>query len=200
MWKRIGLAAVVLAILAGSAAAVVVDNNQGNDGSQNLNQRDGSGNPDSGGGKGNRGGQQGQQGGTGPPGGGGERGQRQGFEGAEEPVAEDEWISLEGVVTAFDGAIVTIETEDGESVDLKLGPPRFLESLDVTFETGDELEVLGFYENELFNAAEITLVESGEQIVLRDAEGYPLWGGGGRQGQGGQGRSGEGQGNNNGSQ
>lgn len=195
MWKQIGLTALVVTILAGSAAAVLMDNNQGNDGSLNLNQRDGSGNPDSGGGNGNRGGQ--GQSESGQERGGGNRGQQQGLEGAGEPVAQEDWISLEGVVTAYDGNIVTIETDDDELVDLKLGPPRFLESLDVTFEAGDELEVLGFYEGDVFNVAEISLVDSGEQIVLRDADGNPLWNGGGRQGQGGKGRSGGSQDNGN---
>lgn len=110
--------------------------------------------------------------------------------GQPEPQATvDEWITVSGVVESIDTTGLTLETADGTLV-VELGPEQFWTGQDVTVEPGDAVEVLGFYEGEAFVAGDILLTATGEQIMLRDPDGRPLWAGGTssteqRQGRGG---------------
>ena len=114
--------------------------------------------------------------------------------GQPEPQATvDEWITISGVVESIDTSGLTVETADGQEMDVELGPEQFWTGQDVAVEPGDTVEVLGFYEGEAFVAGDILLTATGEHIMLRDPNGRPLWAGGtGSTGQG-QGRGGNGQ-------
>ena len=56
----------------------------------------------------------------------------------------------------------------------------------VDVQIGDELEVTGYWENDEFKASEITLLASGQTIVLRDELGRPSWSGSQQAGRGAQ--------------
>lgn len=104
-----------------------------------------------------------------------------------QPQAQvDEWVTVEGTITAMTQNTITLQTTGGETLTVQAGQPRFMASQGVTFQIGDEVSVLGFYgENGQFVAAEITQLSTGLSVMLRDPNGRPLWAGPGAQGQGG---------------
>lgn len=57
----------------------------------------------------------------------------------------------------------------------------------VTFQVGDEVIVVGFYQAEQFTAGDITQVATGLRVLLRDPNGRPLWAGSSNNGGGGNG-------------
>jgi hypothetical protein len=117
-----------------------------------------------------------------------------------QPQAQvDEWVTVEGTITAINRSQVTMELTNGESLTFQMGQPRFAESQQITLQIGDEISVLGFYEGDQFSAGEVTVLATGETIMLRDPNGRPLWAGPGGSSTGGQGGSGQnGGGNGNG--
>jgi hypothetical protein len=107
-----------------------------------------------------------------------------------EPQAQvDEWVTIEGFVIAHQGGNMTIQTADDEVVSFQSGQPRFFTEQGVTISVGDEISVLGFWNGDQFTAGEITLLATGERIMLRDPNGRPLWAGSGN-GNGGGGNGG----------
>jgi hypothetical protein len=109
-----------------------------------------------------------------------------------QPQAQvDEWVTVEGTITAINRSQVTMELTNGESLTFQMGQPRFAESQQITLQIGDEISVLGFYEGDQFSAGEVTVLATGETIMLRDPNGRPLWAGPGGSGSGGQGGSGQ---------
>lgn len=113
----------------------------------------------------------------------------------------DELLTYQGVVTTAPAAGVemVIDTNDG-SVTIGTGPAQWLET-GITLAVGDEVTVVGFWEDGVFKATTITRASDNLTVTLRDESGRPLWSGGVRnttsgQGQGrGQGQGGQGQGN-----
>jgi hypothetical protein len=90
------------------------------------------------------------------------------------------WITLKGKVLSvsgdelqFSGDQPEVITIDGRSWQL---------ALEQGFDpgVGDQIELKGFYENGEFETAEIHDLNSGQEAVLRDASGRPLWSGGGK--------------------
>jgi hypothetical protein len=107
-----------------------------------------------------------------------------------DPQAQvDEWVILEGTLMSFQGGTMTMATASGDLATFQTGQPRFLAGQGVTFQVGDQVSVLGFYEDGQFMAGEITQTSTGLRVMLRDPNGRPLWAGPG---------SGNGDGNNNG--
>lgn len=124
---------------------------------------------------------------------GGQDGTRSG-----EPQAQvDEWVTIEGFLIAHQGGNMTIQTADGEVISFQSGQPRFYEEQGVTIGVGDEVSVLGFWNGDQFIAGEITLLATGERVMLRDPNGRPLWAGSGNNSGSGSGNGG-GNGNGNG--
>ena len=89
----------------------------------------------------------------------------------------DEWITVEGTLMSFQGGNMTMSTTDGEILFFKTGQPRFFASQGITFQVGDEIVVVGFYQGEEFQAGDITQVSTGLRVMLRDPNGRPLWAG-----------------------
>jgi hypothetical protein len=96
--------------------------------------------------------------------------------------------SVSGWVTAVDpferlerntrnGVKATLETEDGEVVDVYLGPATFLDHHGFIIERGDQLHVTGSkIRHEGRDAIIATVVsEDGDRLKLRDADGRPAW-------------------------
>jgi hypothetical protein len=121
-----------------------------------------------------------------------------------DPKAQvDEWITTEGTLMSFQGGNMTMSTADGSIISFQTGQPRFFAEQGVTFQVGDQIRLVGFYEGDQFMAGEITQLSTGLRVMLRDPNGRPLWAGpgnsngngnggnggngngGGRQGQGG---------------
>ena len=96
----------------------------------------------------------------------------------------ESWDTLTGSVIALDGDTLTMQTGDGP-VAIHLGPEWYWESNGIAVNEGDSVEVAGFYEDGVFEAASVLNVTSGESVSLRDDAGRPLWAGRGNGRQGG---------------
>jgi hypothetical protein len=115
-----------------------------------------------------------------------------------DPQAQvDEWVTLTGTLVSFQGGSMTMTTSTGELVAFQTGQPRFFAEQGVTFSVGDEIVVVGFYQDGQFSAGEITQVGTGSKVMLRDPNGRPLWAGPGNSNGNGSG-NGNGNGNRNG--
>lgn len=102
-----------------------------------------------------------------------------------DPQAQvDEWITIEGTLMSFQGGNMTMDTPEGEIIAFQTGQPRFFAGQNVTFQVGDEIIVVGFYEDEQFMVGDITQVATGLRVMLRDPNGRPLWAGPGGNGNG----------------
>jgi hypothetical protein len=73
--------------------------------------------------------------------------------------------------------MMTIATSDGELISFKTGQPRFFANQGLSLQVGEELTVVGYYDNGQFVAGEITQVSTGSRLMLRDPNGRPLWAG-----------------------
>ena len=95
--------------------------------------------------------------------------------------ATEERVWIEGVVESADGTELVILTTAGESVDVALGQTAYWEAQGVSLPTGEAVVIEGYYEDDDTLAANsVTLLATGQTIVLRDASGRPMWSGGRR--------------------
>jgi hypothetical protein len=92
----------------------------------------------------------------------------------EHDVAEME--TIRGVVISSDSEIL-VRTAEGEEVLVGLGQAWYREQAGFTVAVGDEVSVLGFYEDGEFKAVTVEDVTTGATITLRDATGRPAWSG-----------------------
>ena len=104
----------------------------------------------------------------------------------------DEWITLTGTLVSFQGGSMTMSTAEGELIAFQTGQPRFFAEQGVTFQVGDEIQLVGFYQGEQFSAGEITQLSTGLRVMLRDPNGRPLWAGPGSGNGNGNGANGNG--------
>jgi len=90
-------------------------------------------------------------------------------------VPQDEWLTIHGYVVDYTDNTLTIRTEDGETLEVGLGPLGYWLAHSIAFSPEDEVRMRGFYNNEEFEPAEIVNLTTGESVILRDADGAPLW-------------------------
>lgn len=140
-------------------------------------------------GQGNRYGQGGQgQGGQGQ-GGQGQGGQGQGGQGQAQgagsgvpnpQAAQNELLTLHGVVSNYTTSGFTLITDDGQSVFVQLGNQSFVANLGIALQEGEAVTLVGFYEtSDTFALSALTQDATGQTYTLRDqASGRPLWAGG----------------------
>lgn len=108
-------------------------------------------------------------------------------------VPADQWVTVEGTVTALTNNGLVLETSDGAALTVSFGRADFWQQQAVTFAAGDAIALLGFWQGDQFSPGQVTKTATGERIMLRDPNGRPLWAGPGR-GQGsGNGNGGQGQ-------
>ena len=115
----------------------------------------------------------------------GQSGSADGEHSGEPQMQVDEWITIEGSLMSFQGGNMTMSTLEGEILSFKTGQPRFFADQGITFQVGDEIIVVGFYQGAEFQAGDITQVSTGLRVMLRDPNGRPLWAGPGSGGGGG---------------
>ena len=99
-------------------------------------------------------------------------------------VQVDAWITITGTIMAYQGNSMTVAADDGQLITLQSGQPRFFAAQGVTFQVGDEVIIVGFYQGDQFMAGDITQVATGLRVLLRDPNGRPLWAGAGNNGNG----------------
>lgn len=100
---------------------------------------------------------------------------------ADHPV--ETWLTLNGSVIELTGDELTVQTEEG-SFAVHLGPEWYWESEGITLQSGDQVDVAGFYEGDAFEGVEIKNLTTQETVTLRDETGRPLWAGRGKGGRG----------------
>jgi hypothetical protein len=114
-------------------------------------------------------------------GGQGQAGQGQGgtANAAGEPQAEvEEWVTIEG--TVMQTLELVVETGNGETVQVGLGPSHYRDAQGFVLNVGDQVRIDGYWEDGEFKAGEVENLTTGDAITLRDAYGRPLWSGRGR--------------------
>jgi hypothetical protein len=108
-------------------------------------------------------------------------GQGQGGQGSsrQEPQAEiTSWQTVEGIVVETDELVIQLDS--GKTLQIGLGPSHYRESQGFALSAGERVQVDGYIEDGEFKAAQVTKLDSGESIVLRDPSGRPMWAGQGR--------------------
>lgn len=98
-------------------------------------------------------------------------------QGAEAPLAHAAQ-EIEGVV--IETTELFIETHSGETVHVGLGPSHYRDGQGFVLSIGDNIQVFGYWEDDEFKAIQVTNLDSGDHITLRDASGRPMWAGQGR--------------------
>jgi hypothetical protein len=104
--------------------------------------------------------------------------QRARTESQAEALDTQTWQTIEGTVLQTEELV--IETADGQTVQVGLGPSHYRESQGFVLQTGEQVRVSGHLEDGEFKAGQIENLDTGQSIVLRDASGRPMWAGQGR--------------------
>ena len=89
--------------------------------------------------------------------------------------SEHEWVTLTGTVAAVTTKILTVTLDDGQTLLIERRPWRFAQENGFVTVPGDQIEIIGFYENELFQAAQLHDLTTDLLVRLRDETGHPLW-------------------------
>lgn len=98
--------------------------------------------------------------------------------GAEIQTTSIEGETIEGVV--LETVELVVETPAGEQVQIGLGPSFYRDAQGFALEVGDSVRVTGYWEDDEFKASLIENLDTTKSIVLRSADGRPMWAGQGR--------------------
>ena len=105
----------------------------------------------------------------------------QGNENVTEPgVGEanvDEWVTLNGSVMSVDTDTLTVRLADGTALEVAERAWSFAQEQGFTAAHGDQLTLVGFYEDGSFEVGHLNNVSAGKQVAVRDSSGRPLWAG-----------------------
>lgn len=93
----------------------------------------------------------------------------------QEPI--DNWVTLSGVVDSVSSNRWTIALADGSSIEIKGQVLRFLNESGFSINVGDHLNLIGFYETDLFEIGQIENVTQKFNATIRDEFGRALWSG-----------------------
>jgi len=97
-------------------------------------------------------------------------------------VHVEEWFTLTGQVTSVDTTGLTLQTDDGQTLSIDLGPEWFWSDQGMTLAAGERVTVQVFDEDGEIKIGQIRLESDGTLLQLRDDDGRPLWAGRGRGG------------------
>jgi hypothetical protein len=94
----------------------------------------------------------------------------------------DEWLTLNGTVVAVDADALVVQTAAGEQVVVENRPWWFAQEQGFVASAGDQVSVVGFYEDGEFEVGQIENLTSGQRVQIREEGGRPMWAGRGRRG------------------
>lgn len=87
--------------------------------------------------------------------------------------------TVHGIINSFDGAGLSITTDDGQPLYVQLGNSRYVQSLGLAPQTGEGVTINGFTGDQgMYTAITITLDSTGQVYTFRSATGRPMWAGG----------------------
>ena len=92
----------------------------------------------------------------------------------------DEWLTLEGTVVSVDADALVVLTAAGEQVVVENRPWSFALEQGFAAQPGDQVTLVGFYEDETLEVGQIADASNGQTVQLRDESGRPMWAGRGR--------------------
>lgn len=104
------------------------------------------------------------------------------FGDGEPDAVVDEWVTLQGTVSAVDANLLEITTSNGKVIVVENRAWWFAQEQGITLAVGDPVSLVGFYEDSDFEAGSITSLATSQTVSLRDADGRPLWAGRGNGG------------------
>jgi hypothetical protein len=86
-------------------------------------------------------------------------------------------ITLQGTVNSYDQRRLSITTEEGKSLYIELGSPRYNRSIGFAPQSGERVTVQAFFpgSQDFYNAITVALDATGRTYAFRDALGNPLW-------------------------
>lgn len=87
------------------------------------------------------------------------------------------FITLDGFVLGVSDQALTIQTADGQVLEISRRAWRYAQELGFTLQLQDPVRLEGFYENGNFEVARMTELLHGRSVSLRDDSGHPLWSG-----------------------
>ena len=77
------------------------------------------------------------------------------------------------------GGDLVIMTDEGQEITVGTGP-GYMEEQGFILQAGEQVQVQGYWEDEELKAAQLTRLQDGQAITLRDELGHPAWAGSGR--------------------
>jgi len=100
-------------------------------------------------------------------------------------VAPEAWETHEGTVVQVPepGVEMVIQTAEGGELVIGTGPLD-LAGQGFVLQVGEPVQVRGYWEDGEFKATQLTRLNTGQTVALRDDSGRPVWAGGGRNAQG----------------
>jgi hypothetical protein len=95
-------------------------------------------------------------------------------------AAQNEIVTLQGVVSTYAAPNLTLLTDDGQTVFAQMGNQRFVSDLGIELQAGAAVTLVGFFEtSDTFAIISLTLDADGTTYTLRDqGTGRPMWAGG----------------------
>lgn len=99
-----------------------------------------------------------------------------------------EWLTVEGAVLTVDTSTMVIDAASEGEIVVEGRPWSYAVEQGFAAQVGEEVRLVGFYEDGEFKAGQIENLSTGLGVILRDESGRPGWAGNGRgqgQGQGG---------------
>lgn len=94
----------------------------------------------------------------------------------------DEWLTLSGTVSSIDASLLAVQMDNGELVEIMGRPWTFAQEQGFTAVAGDQVTLVGFYENGEFEVGQLENLSTGLSVSIRNDSGRPLWAGQGRRG------------------
>ena len=77
------------------------------------------------------------------------------------------------------GGDLVVATDEGQEITVGTGP-GYMEEQGFTLQAGERVQVLGYWEDNELKAAQLTRLQDGATIMLRDELGRPAWSGAGQ--------------------
>jgi len=87
--------------------------------------------------------------------------------------------TIHGVINSFDGFGISITKDDGQALYVQLGNFNYVQSLGFAPQVGTGVTVNGFIGDQGSYTAITVTLDSGQVYTFRDANGRPMWAGGG---------------------
>jgi hypothetical protein len=97
-----------------------------------------------------------------------------------ETLSQD-WSVVEGTVLEAPeaGGDLVVETKEGDQVKVGTGP-GYMAAQGFALEVGESVQIQGYWEDDELKAAQVTRLQDGQSITLRDNSGHPAWAGSGK--------------------